>query len=165
MGLTPTYHQPKGEKCETSVEHGFPLWQYPDGGYCSRPPHPSPTWRSCFVGARELGPWVRETKPLGKTHLGGNPSPDMTYLTYLEGLVNQPRKGSAENRSLQPAGGWMPQATWEDMLADVLHPQGIHPCNLPAPQDHPYVLRRLRTPSRRSEEKEGACGTSPKAQP
>ena len=38
----------------------------------------------------------------------------------------------------------MPQAAWEAMLADALHPLGVHPRNLPAPQDHPYVLRRLR---------------------
>ena len=37
----------------------------------------------------------------------------------------------------------MPQAAWEAMLADALHPLGVHPRNLPAPQDHPYVLRRL----------------------
>ena len=62
----------------------------------------------------------------------------------LEGLVHQPRKGSVENCRLRPAGGWMPQASWEAMLADALHPLGVHPRNLPAPQDHPYVLRRLR---------------------
>ena len=38
----------------------------------------------------------------------------------------------------------MPQAAWEAMLADALHPLGVHPRNLPVPQDHPYVLRRLR---------------------
>ena len=32
------------------------------------------------MGAREVGPWVGEQKPLGKSHLGGNPSPEMTYL-------------------------------------------------------------------------------------
>ena len=62
----------------------------------------------------------------------------------LEGLVHRPRKGSVENGRLRPAGGWMPQAAWEAMLADALHPLGVHPRNLPAPQDHPYVLRRLR---------------------
>ena len=62
----------------------------------------------------------------------------------LEGLVHRPRKGSAENRRLQPAEGWMPQAAWEAMLADALHPQGVHPRNLPAPQDHPDVRRCLR---------------------
>ena len=62
----------------------------------------------------------------------------------LEGLVHRPRKGSVENCRLRPAGGWMPQAAWEAMLADALHPLGVHPRNLPAPQDHPYVLRRLR---------------------
>ena len=37
----------------------------------------------------------------------------------------------------------MPQTPWEAMLADALHPLGVHPRNLPAPQDHPYVLRRV----------------------
>ena len=35
----------------------------------------------------------------------------------------------------------MPQAAWVAMLADALHHQGVHPRNLPAPQDHPYVLK------------------------
>ena len=61
-----------------------------------------------------------------------------------EGLVHRPRKGSVENCRLRPAGGWMPQAAWQAMLVDALHPLGVHPRNLPAPQDHPYVLRRLR---------------------
>ena len=62
----------------------------------------------------------------------------------LEGLVHRPRKGSVENCRLQPVGGWMPQAAWEAMLADVLHPLGVQPRNLLASQDHRYVLRRLR---------------------
>ena len=62
----------------------------------------------------------------------------------LEGLVHRPRKGSVENCRLRPAGGWMPQAAWEAMLADALQPLGVQPRNLPTPQDHPYVLRRLR---------------------
>ena len=37
----------------------------------------------------------------------------------------------------------MPQAASEAMLADALHPLGVHSRNLPAPQDDPYVLRRL----------------------
>ena len=41
-----------------------------------------------------------------------------------------PRKGSVENCCLQPAGRWMPQAAWEAMLADALHPLGVHPRNL-----------------------------------
>ena len=61
----------------------------------------------------------------------------------LEGLVHRPRKGSVANCRLQLAGGWMPQAAWGAMLADALHPLGLHPCNLSTPQDHPYVLRRL----------------------
>ena len=30
------------------------------------------------------------------------------------------------------------------MLADAPRAQGVHPRNVPAPQDRPYVLRRLR---------------------
>ena len=61
----------------------------------------------------------------------------------LEGLVYRPRKRSVENCCLQAAGGGKPQAAWEAMLADALHPLGVHPGNLPAPQDHPYALKRL----------------------
>ena len=32
------------------------------------------------MGAHAVRPWVGEQKPLGKTPLGGNPSPKMTYL-------------------------------------------------------------------------------------
>ena len=36
------------------------------------------------MGARAVGPWVGEQKPLGKYPLRGNPSPELTYLpTYL----------------------------------------------------------------------------------
>ena len=38
----------------------------------------------------------------------------------------------------------MPQAACEAMLAEVLHSLGVLRRSLPAPQDHPYVLRRLR---------------------
>ena len=62
----------------------------------------------------------------------------------LEGLIHRPQKGSMKNCGIQPAGGWMPQAAWGAMLADALHPKGVHSRNLPAPQEHPYVLRRLR---------------------
>ena len=35
------------------------------------------------MGARAVGPWVGEQKPLGKSPLRGNPSPESTYLpTY-----------------------------------------------------------------------------------
>ena len=80
MGPSPTYHPPEGEECETSVEHGLPLWAEPAVGYCSRRPRPSPMWGSRFVGARAVGPWVGEQKPLGKSPLRGNPSPESTYL-------------------------------------------------------------------------------------
>ena len=32
------------------------------------------------MGARAVGPWVGEQKPLGKSPLRGNPSPESTYL-------------------------------------------------------------------------------------
>ena len=80
MGPSFTYHPPEGEECETSVEHGLPLWAEPAAGYCSRRPRPFPIWGSCFVGAREVGPWVGEQKPLGKSPLRGDPSPESTYL-------------------------------------------------------------------------------------
>ena len=84
MGPSHTYHPPEGEECETSVEHGLPLWAELAVRYCSRQPRPSPIWGSRFVGARAVGPLVGEQKPLGKTPLGGNPSPETTYLpSYL----------------------------------------------------------------------------------
>ena len=84
MGPSPAYHPPEGEEGETSVAHWLPLWEEPAVGYCSRRPRPSPMWGSRFVGALAVGPWVGEQKPLGKTPLRGNPSPESTYLpTYL----------------------------------------------------------------------------------
>ena len=84
-----TCHLPEGEECATLVEHGLPLWAETAVGYCSRRPRPSLMWGSRFVGARAVGPWVGEQRPLGKTPLGGNPRPEMTYLpTYLQVLPN-----------------------------------------------------------------------------
>ena len=80
MGPSPTYHPPEGEECETAVEHGLPLWAEPAVRYCSRQPRPSPMWGSRFVGARAVGPWVGEQKPLGKFPQWGNCSPESTYL-------------------------------------------------------------------------------------
>ena len=80
MGPSPTYHPPEGEECETSVEHGLPLWAERAVWYCSRQPRPSAMWGSRFVGAPEVGLWVRDQEPLCKTPLRGNPSPEMTYL-------------------------------------------------------------------------------------
>ena len=80
MGPSPTYHPPKGAERETLVEHGLPLRAELAVGYCSRRPLPSPMWESRFVGACAVGPWVGEQKPLGKTPLRGNPSPEMIYL-------------------------------------------------------------------------------------
>ena len=83
----------------------------------------------------------------------------------LEGLVHRPRKESVENCRLQPAGRWMPQAAWKAMLAHALHPLGVHPRNLPAPQDHPYVFWRLRETLQETQPDGIAFETSPKAQP
>ena len=80
MGPSPTCHPPEGEKCETSVEHGLPLWAEPAVGYCSRRPRPSPMWGNHVVGARAVEPGVGDQKPLRKTPLWGNPSLQMTYL-------------------------------------------------------------------------------------
>ena len=84
MGPSPTFRPPEGEECETSVEHELPLWAEPTVGYCSRRPRPSPMWGSRFVGAPAVGPWVGEQKPLGRTPLQGNPSPEMTYLPTFD---------------------------------------------------------------------------------
>ena len=84
MEPSPTYHPPEGEECETWVEHGLPLWAEPAIGYCSRRPRPSPMWGSSFPEARAVGLLVGEQKPLGRTPLGGDPSPEISYLpTYL----------------------------------------------------------------------------------
>ena len=45
-------------------------------------------WGSRFVGARAVGPWLGEQKPLSKNPLWGNPSPEMTYLPYLPPVVD-----------------------------------------------------------------------------
>ena len=96
MGPSPTYHLPKRDKCETWVEHGLPLWAESAAGYCSRRPSPSPMRGSRFVGARAAGPWVGEQKPLGKTPLGGNPSPEMTYLPTFTRVVPCNKKITGE---------------------------------------------------------------------
>ena len=85
---SPTCHPPEGEECKTSVEHGLPLWAEPAVGYCSRRPRPSCMLGTRFLGARAVGPWVGERKPLGKTPQRGNPSPESTYLpTSLQAKV------------------------------------------------------------------------------
>ena len=50
MGPTPMFIPPKGEGCETSVEHGLALWAEPDAGY----------FRGCLVS----GSTVESVKPL-----------------------------------------------------------------------------------------------------
>ena len=87
MRPSPTYHLPKGEECATLVEHGLPLWAEPAVGCCSRRPRPSSMWGSRFAGARAVGPWVGEQKPLGKTPCGAAPVPSRP--TYLPALFRQ----------------------------------------------------------------------------
>ena len=79
MGPSSTYHLPEGEECETSGKHGLPLWAEAAVGYCWRRPRPSSMWGSRFVGARTVGPWVGQQKPLGKTPQRGNTSSESTY--------------------------------------------------------------------------------------
>ena len=59
----------------------------------------------------------------------------------------------------------MPQVAWETMLADALHPQGFRPRNSSAPKTPSMSSDACGRPSRRREEKEGACWTSPQAEP
>ena len=94
MGPSPTCHPPEGEECETSVEHGLLPWAEPAVGYCSQRPRPSPMWGSCFVGARAVGLWVGEQKTLGKTPLGGNPTPEITYLPTSLSLADAGARGT-----------------------------------------------------------------------
>ena len=107
-------------------------------------PHDPVTPTHAHSSAQDRGPaqgqwWRRWTDTqLGELRKWARAEPS------LEGLVDRPRKGSVQNSCLRPAGWWMPKAAWEAMLADALYHQGVHPRNLPAPQDHPYVLRHLR---------------------
>ena len=137
MGPSPTYHPPEGEECETSVEHGLPLWAEPAVGYCSRRARPSPMWGSRFVGARAVGPWVGEQKPLGSSPLQCNPSPESTYLpTYLPGphpahVVFTPASRAADILPLLAAtrpGQRILLAANASVLSDVLigHADALH---------------------------------------
>ena len=65
------------------VEHGLPLGAEPAVRCCSQRLRPSRTWGSRFVGAPEVGLWVHEQKPIGKTPLGSKASPEMSYPTKL----------------------------------------------------------------------------------
>ena len=109
MGPSPTYHPPEGEECETSVEHGLPLWAEPAVGYCSRRLRPSPKWGGCFVGAHEVGPWAGEQKPLGKSPLRGNPSPESTYLPTLVRTMESTNDRGFDQNLNGNGSPWSPQ--------------------------------------------------------
>ena len=49
-----------------------------------------PCGGAAFLGARAIGLWVGEQKPLGKTPLRGNPSPQSTYLPTSMGAYGGP---------------------------------------------------------------------------
>ena len=83
----------------------------------------------------------------------------------LEGLVHRPRKGSAEKCRRQPAGGWMTKAAWEAMLPMRSTPMESTPASSPHPRTTRMSTDACGRPSRRCEEKAGASGTSPEAQP
>ena len=123
MGFFSTYQPPKGEECETSVEHGLPLWAQPAVGYCSRRPGPSPMWGSRSVGAPEVGLWVTEQRPLGKTHLRGKPSPEMTYLptTCGQGEIGRktrcPVQKGQKGCTCQPTQVCKPSPVFEQMFS------------------------------------------------
>ena len=102
----------------------------------SHPPTPTPPPKTA-APPRDTGGGAGPTSSSGSCESGPGQSPPSRAWSIGP-------KGSVENCRLQPAGRWMPQAAWEAMLADALHPLAVHPRNLPAPQDHPYVLRRLR---------------------
>ena len=116
MGPSPTYHPPEGGECETSVEHGLPLWAEPPVGYCSRRPRPSPMWGSRFVGARAVGPWVGERKPLGKTPCGATPVPSgHTYLPFIT------PKGRVFKWKVMPFGVANAPALFQDLMNKTLY--------------------------------------------
>ena len=127
MGPYPTYHPPEGEECETSVEHGLPLWAEPAVGCCSRRPSPSPTWGSRFVRAREVGPWV------------GAVAPSPTERTVMWGWpLLQP---TAQGRGGRPHPSFP--------LSKGLHPQrslDAVPCACGAYPTHPFALAPLPAP-------------------
>ena len=54
------------------------------------------------MGARAVGPWVGEQKPLGKSPLQGNPSPESTYLpTWSLPVKIEPVKASPSFAEVQ----------------------------------------------------------------
>ena len=78
---------------------------------------PSPMWGSRFVGARAVEPWVGEQKPLGKTLLRGNPSPEMTYLpTYLR-VASGSQEDPGHRRAEQEAPRKIPIRLTTEALA------------------------------------------------
>ena len=133
MGPSPTYHPPEGEECETSVEHGLPLWAEPAVGYCSRRPRPSPMWGSRFVGAPAVGlGWVSKS-PLVSPPCGATPVPSRpTYLhTYVKWAGRT--RGGQERRGTHPfsdlvgrkgrpreRGPEMEEGRWRRMLGEAL---------------------------------------------
>ena len=71
-----------------------------------------------------------------------------------------------ENCRVQPVGGLMPQTAWEAMLADALHPQGLHPPQ-PLRAPGPPVCPQLPAgdPSGDAKRRQARVGHHPKPNP
>ena len=103
----------------------------------SHPPTPTPPSQTA-APPRDSDGGAGPTRSSGSWESGPRQSvPSRAWSTG-------PARGRWTTCRLQPAGGRMPQAAWEAMLAHALHPLGVHPRNLAAPKDQRYVIRRLR---------------------
>ena len=103
----------------------------------SHPPTPTPPPKTA-APPRDSGGGAGHTRSSGSCKSGpGKSPPSRAWSTG-------PTGGRWRTAASSRRGGGMLQAAWEAMLAESLQPLGVHPRNPPAPQDHPYVLRRLR---------------------
>ena len=72
MGPIPTYYLPKREESETM---DYLSGRNPLQGTARGNGSLVKTWESPFVSARDIGQWVGEQRPLGKTPPGAAPVP------------------------------------------------------------------------------------------
>ena len=77
------------------------------------------------MGALAVGPWLGKQKPLGKTPLGGNPTPETTYLPTSLGRPSRPTGQAAgaipQGRCSEP--GQVASVT----MANVIRSHGRNP--------------------------------------
>ena len=65
---------------------------------------------------------MADQKPLDKTPLGGNPSTDMTYPTYLQGgRQNHRRPTSGQGRYINPGAWGVSSALERGVKSEVAH--------------------------------------------